>query len=189
MHTKILLIVPTLLLLLLSVTLKAQRPEIRYMCGFDEAIILNTEKGMRPVPRAYLDTLYIRRHIDAFADGASYLVPKDILDRFGRDRLGRSDGQFVMAKQELDALLLKAEGKIEYIEKELGIPAAAWKDRQIVRIDVANPRELRLRIPSGNEGGVNELWLPGGYLPNGIKEAVCDPIEIGRYFETIVDLK
>jgi hypothetical protein len=169
--------------------LQAQLPEIRFMCGYDQEAILSTTKGTRPAPRAYLDTLYIRRHLDAFSDGAAYLVPKDVLDRFGRDRLGRNDGQFVMAKPEMDALLKKAGSDMTVIETELGIPAGAWKGRPIVRIDIANPRELRLRMPSGNEGGANELWLPGGFLPNGYREAVCDPIVIGRYTETLLELK
>lgn len=169
--------------------MQAQQPEIRYMCGYSAEAILKTAKGERPAPRAYLDTLYIRQHLDAFATGAAYLVPKDVLDRFGRDRLGRADGQFVMSKPEMDALLKKAAGDLTVLETELGIPAGAWKGRAIVRIDVTNPRELRLRMPSGNEAGANELWLPGGYLPKGYREAVVDPIEKGRYNETLIEIK
>ena len=38
------------------------------------------------------------------------------------------------------------------------------------------PDELDgLSIPSGNEGGTDEKhWVPGGYLPSGIPEAVID---------------
>lgn len=38
----------------------------------------------------------------------------------------------------------------------------------------------KLRMPSGNESGVNELWLPGGKLPNGKLEAVIDPTPISN---------
>jgi len=169
--------------------MQAQQPKIRYMCGHSADAILKTAKAERPAPRAYLDTLYIRQHLDAFAFGAAYLVPKDVLDRFGRDLLGRADGQFVMSKTEMDALLKKAASDLTVLETELGIPAGAWKGRAVVRIDVANPRELRLRMASGNEAGANELWLPGGYLPRGYREAVVDPIEKGRYSESLVELK
>lgn len=37
-----------------------------------------------------------------------------------------------------------------------------------------------LRLPSGNEVGVNDLWLSGGKLPNGKLEAVTDPIPISN---------
>ena len=29
-----------------------------------------------------------------------------------------------------------------------------------------------LRMPRGDEGGANAQWIPGGYLPEGIREAV-----------------
>jgi filamentous hemagglutinin len=41
-------------------------------------------------------------------------------------------------------------------------------------VDITNPRELQLRIPSGNEAGANDLWIPGGRLPNGNSEAIVD---------------
>lgn len=31
-----------------------------------------------------------------------------------------------------------------------------------------------LRMPRGNEAGANEAWIPGGYLPEGIPEAVLN---------------
>lgn len=41
--------------------------------------------------------------------------------------------------------------------------------------DPGDPSELtNLRMPSGNEAGANEHWIPGGYLPTGIPEAVID---------------
>ena len=36
---------------------------------------------------------------------------------------------------------------------------------------ISNIKELNLRMPSGNEGGANELWLPGEILSKGYKEA------------------
>lgn len=29
-------------------------------------------------------------------------------------------------------------------------------------------------MPRGNEAGANEAWIPGGYLPEGIPEAVLN---------------
>ena len=31
-----------------------------------------------------------------------------------------------------------------------------------------------LRVPSGNEPGVNENWIPGGYTSRGVSEGVMD---------------
>ncbi|MEN9835213.1 MAG: hypothetical protein RL011_1406 [Pseudomonadota bacterium] len=50
----------------------------------------------------------------------------------------------------------------------------------MVRVDIANPRNRGLRIPSGNEAGANELWLPGGLLPNKNSEAILDLGSVAR---------
>lgn len=36
-------------------------------------------------------------------------------------------------------------------------------------------------MPSGNERGANNYWLPGGYSSGGIPEAVIDQIQPGTY--------
>jgi len=38
-----------------------------------------------------------------------------------------------------------------------------------------------LRIPSGNEPGTNENWVPGGYTSKKVPEAVVDQIQPGEY--------
>ncbi|MBU2897643.1 hypothetical protein [Vibrio hepatarius] len=48
----------------------------------------------------------------------------------------------------------------------------------MLRVNVARPKELNLRVPSGNEAGANDLWLPGGKLPNGNREAIIDAEDI-----------
>ncbi len=44
-------------------------------------------------------------------------------------------------------------------------------------------------MPDGNEIGANNLWLPGGILPNGKLEAVLDPIPAGEYIETLTNIQ
>ena len=60
------------------------------------------------------------------------------------------------------------------METELGLPQGFLDSNKVVRIDIANPHDFNLRIPSGNEAGANEQWVPGGALPNGSSEAVVD---------------
>ena len=48
-----------------------------------------------------------------------------------------------------------------------------------VRIDVSSTSGLRM--PSGNELGVNDKWLPGGKTSGGILEATVDQIKEGTY--------
>lgn len=153
--------------------------------GWDSQKVLALAKGSRPLPEVYLEANYVTYQLSLFEKGATYLVPKSTLDNYGRDTLGYPDNtQFVMAAGEMDAMLVKTGKDISKIETELGIPAGSWKDKPMVRISIANPKELNLRLPSGNEMGANALWLPGGKLPTGYSEAVVNRIPKSKYTET-----
>ena len=153
---------------------------------FDE--ILRIPKGQRPPPESYLPESYISSHLEKFDQGAAFLVPKNNLDKYGRELIGYSDDtQFVMPKSTLDDLIKKTGGDISTIEKELGIPSGAWQGKEISRIDVLNPREHGLRLPSGNEMGTNELWLPGGKTATGQYEGVLNRVPKGSYVEKGID--
>jgi hypothetical protein len=161
--------------------------DIPYINGWTRESILINAKGLRPAPTNYLPNSYITSHLNRFKGGASYIVPRDVLDSYGRDILGWPDNsQFVMPISEMNQLLLKTGGNISEIEKELGIPAGSWNNKELVRIDVPNPSELNLRMPTGNEMGTNNLWIPGGKLPTGYSEAVINNIPAGKYQETII---
>jgi len=54
-----------------------------------------------------------------------FLPPKYILEKYGRAVLGREDGLFVMCTKEMNTLLQKANGKLSYVETELGIPSGS----------------------------------------------------------------
>lgn len=45
-------------------------------------------------------------------------------------------------------------------------------------------------MPSGNEAGANEFWIPGGKLPTGNLEAVIDADNISpsQYTVTPIDI-
>ncbi len=146
-------------------------------------------KECRPDPSVYLSEACIKKHQKQFALGATYLIPKDVLDRFGRKLLGRADGQFVMCKKEMDKLLHKKNITIADIERTLGIPTDAWKGKVLVRIDIREPKKLNLRIPRGTEAGANNLWIPGGKLPTGYTEGVVDQVPEGSYVETVLSIK
>jgi hypothetical protein len=45
---------------------------------------------------------------------------------------------------------------------------------------------LNLRIPSGNEAGVNNHWLPGGQTSGGISEAVVNQVPSSSYIEALI---
>ena len=157
--------------------------------GMSREIILSIPKGKRPAPETYLKRRYIRRHLNNFKAGASCIVSKELLERYHGDSIGKADNsQFIMMKSEMDSVLMRSHGDLSRIEHELGIPAGAWKHRVLVRIDIPKPKKLRLRMPSGNEVGANVLWLPGGLLPTGYKEAVIDRIPKGRYKASLIEI-
>jgi RHS repeat-associated protein len=140
-------------------------------------------KADRPDASTYLPQSYIDAHEAKFTEGACYFAPKWALDRFGRDPVGRADGQFVMSKTQMDEVLIQSNGDMALIEKELGIPAGDWQGQEMVVIEITNPQQQNLRIPTGREGGANPLWIPGGKLPTGHDEAVIDAIPKGAFKE------
>jgi hypothetical protein len=74
------------------------------------------------------------------------------------------------------------------MERALGLPEGFLDDNKIVRIDVADPEEYNLRVPSGNEAGANSDWVPGGYLPDGLPEAVIDGRNVPPGDLSIIDI-
>lgn len=155
--------------------------------GHSKNEIIRIQKGERPKPSNYLKWRYRHRHQRNFRRGASFLIPKNNFELY-KAKLGYNDGLFVMSKKEMDDLLNRANGKISFIKTELGIPENSWNNTDLVRVDVKRPKKLNLRIPSGNETGANEKWLPGGKLPKGYLESVIDPVAEGRYTAIIIIL-
>lgn len=99
-------------------------------------------------------------------------MPKSNLEKYG---IAQRDGtSFVMPDSEADAMIAATQGDLRAVERELGLPDGFLDSNEMVRIDIAAPKEFGLRMPSGNEAGANEQWIPGGYLPNGASEAVVD---------------
>lgn len=136
-------------------------------------------------PSTYLPPEVIAEHLAKFEDGAGYFVPKDVLDTYGRDPIGRPDGQFITTRAELERVVREANGDVAKLEKLLGIPEGSWQGREIVRIELdANAlKEHNLRMATGNEDGANELWIPGGKTIEGVDEAVINQIPEGSYRE------
>ena len=158
---------------------------VHYLHGETSASLMKIPKGERPAPSSYLCPNDIAVHLSTFLKGASYIVPEDVLDKYGRALVGRPDNcQFVIPKEQMDCLLEEAKGNVSYIEAALGVPQGHWAGRRLSRIDIPHPENFHLRMPSGNEQGVNDLWLPGGYLWQGYREAIISQVPQGAYVET-----
>jgi uncharacterized Zn-binding protein involved in type VI secretion len=144
----------------------------QYNLGRNAQEILALPKGKRPDPSTYLTRPYVDRHLAKFENGASRFMTKSNLEKYG---IGQRDGtSFVMPKSEADALMASTKGNPRAMEAALGLPDGFLKTNELVRVDISSPRDSGLRIPSGNEAGANDLWIPGGKLPTGASEAVID---------------
>jgi len=142
--------------------------------AYQEALdrIVSTPKGERPDPSTYLSSRYISEHLDLFKDGATKFMPESNFNRYG---IAQVDGtSFVMPKTEANNLLSLANGNATILEKALGLDEGFLSKNKLLRVDIKEPKELNLRIPSGNEAGANNKWIPGGRLPNGNSEAIID---------------
>lgn len=134
--------------------------------------ILAMERGERPDPSEYLSPQFIHHHLEQFSDGAARFMPQSNLERYG---IGQVDGTtFVMPKHEADGLLELSKGDPGALERALGLPEGFLEYNKVVRIDIPQPEDFGLRMPSGNEAGANDMWIPGGHLPDGSSEAIVD---------------
>ncbi|MGK8933014.1 RHS repeat-associated core domain-containing protein [Pluralibacter gergoviae] len=119
-----------------------------------------------PDPRTYLEESHVRQHLAQFDGGVS-----KIAWGVNRAEIGPPGGHFVMPRHVADDLISRSGGSIPKLEHLLGLSPGDLGDAP-VRIDIPNPSGLRM--PSGNEPGANEFWLPGGKTSGGIPEAVID---------------
>jgi hypothetical protein len=138
--------------------------------------VVGAGKKNRPYPGEYLDNDYIQDHLARFDDGATRFYRAESLERYGPGNAGTT---FVFPTSEIDNIIDRAGGDPKKLGTMLGLGEDFFVDGDgnpvdIVRADfsyedIANGN---LRMPRGDEGGANAQWIPGGYLPEGIPEAV-----------------
>ena len=140
--------------------------------------VIDAGKGNRPNPNEYLDADYITNHLDQFANGATRIYKTDsILDWGpGNNQVpgNATNTAYVFPTDQLNALMDQVNSPTELAEA-LGLPKNFFEGADVQLRDFAPEDLAGLRMPSGNEGGTDvDHWIPGGYLPSGIPEAVID---------------
>ena len=135
--------------------------------------IINIPKGQRPDPSTYLTQEYINRHLDMFRNGVTKFYAKA-----PTSTVGPPDGTFVFPSSFANDIISQANGNVTVLEQLLGFDSEYFGNSP-VRIDIPKPKGLR--IPSGNEIGANDFWIPGGYTSGGIPEAIIDQPKPGDY--------
>lgn len=139
--------------------------------------VVGDRHGTRPDPSEYLDQSYIDQHLARFENGASRIYVSGSLHQWGPGQADHTT--FVFPTDELQTILDETGGDAQQLALRLGMDADFYldSDGNPLPVEIRNftPDELSgLRMPSGNEGGANPKWIPGGYLPTGIPEAVID---------------
>lgn len=148
----------------------------RYKLGHTEKEIMDMPKGSRPPPDEYLEKSYIDSHLQKFEEGGSFLFTAEEVSRSRRD--GFNPSKFVMAKSDMEGAVAAYQktGDVSVLESALGYEPGSLVGQKIYRVNLDAPKVL---MPSGNEGGVNALWRPGGVThPGGMREAVLDKVPI-----------
>jgi filamentous hemagglutinin len=136
---------------------------------YDE--VLSLPNGSRPPPSSYLSQSQIETHISKFDEGAVRFTSRNDAGKYGT--VG-PDGGFVLPKSEFDRVLLESNGNLRTVEKKLGLDQGYLGDSDTMAVYI-KPQDMKnLQIPSGNEGGANRQWIPGGYTNGGVPEAVMD---------------
>ena len=89
----------------------------------------------------------------------------------------------------MDTVIKSSGGKYSEVDKALGFDKGHFETGHgLVRIDVFNPLKLNARLPSGNEYGANEHFIPGGYTDGGSPECVSDLIPNNEKYRNITFL-
>ncbi|MBE6052876.1 MAG: hypothetical protein E7212_03025 [Clostridium sartagoforme] len=141
--------------------------------------IVSIPKGSRPDPSTYLSKDYIEQHLKQFESGASYIMPKSDYDFYyrGVPEISRPDGtMFFAPKEYMDDIVREANGDISVIEKKLGYPSGSLANGDFTIVNIENPKDYNMHIPSGNEHGANSEWIPGGFTSGGVPEVILEHV-------------
>lgn len=132
---------------------------------------LSKPKGSRPDPSTYLDQSYIDSRLTKFNNEgqASRVVSKDSYLRNGVGKPDVGKTEFVALKSDIDDIL---KLPIEEQAAKLGVPIEQLQNGGLVRIDFNLNSSNKVEMPSGNEWGANDLWIPGGKTSGGASEAI-----------------
>ncbi len=140
--------------------------------------VVDAGKGNRPDPGDYLTDDYMRTHLAQFENGATRIYVTRSLEDWGPGNNqvpgNTTNTAYVFPTDQLNTLMANVDGPKDLADA-LGLPSDFFEGADVQLRDFAPDDLAGLRLPSGNEGGTDvERWIPGGYLPSGIPEAVID---------------
>lgn len=133
--------------------------------------IIDAGRGNRPDPSTYMSRDAISQHLAMFDDGAIRFGSRRSYNE--RGTLGPPGG-FVMSWRQFEAVMEAADGDLRKVEVALGLEPGYLDSADTMVAFIERSDMTALRMPSGNEGGANPFWLPGGFTSGGVAEAVMD---------------
>ena len=151
--------------------------------------------GERPNPQMLLSQPEIDAHLAHFDYGGSYLVTEKTYKQYIRNSirnpiLGRPGELFITTNEEMNNIFLKSKGEYTKIEESLGFDSGTFSSGGgLVRIDIENPFNYDIRMPSGNEYGANPHFEFGGKTDGGKLETVVSDVPNEDLYRTITHIK
>lgn len=127
--------------------------------------------GSRPPVSTYMTAAQRATHLAAFDSGIVRFTSRANYAKYGT--LGPSGG-FVTSAREFNAIVKEARGDLRVVEDRLGLMHGTLKNGDTMIVGVRRTDAPSLRLPDGNERGVNDKWVPGGYTSGRVIEAVAD---------------
>lgn len=124
-----------------------------------------------PDPDRMLPERYRTEHLSQFDHGGSRIQGREGYEKYGPFRTDGDNSTFLMPTDQVQHVLDNAGGDVRLIESQLGLePGSLPTD--LVHVEFPTLTSSDVRMPSGNETGANDSWIPYGHLPTGISEGV-----------------
>nr|WP_282563711.1 hypothetical protein [Providencia stuartii] len=79
-----------------------------------------------------------------------------------------------MPKSDFERVMRESKGDLRVVEQKLGLDKGYLSGSDTLIVHVEKKDITGLKVPSGNEGGANSHWLPGGYTSGGVAEATMN---------------
>ena len=133
--------------------------------------IQSMPRGSRPAVETYMTAGQRAAHLAQFDAGVVRVTSRTSLSKYGT--LGPQGG-FVTSLTDFRAIVRESRGDLRVVERRLSLDPGTLSNKDTVIALVDRKDAAGLRLPTGNEGGANTQWVPGGYTSNNTVEAVMD---------------
>jgi len=116
--------------------------------------------------------------LEGFESGGTKLISSAMLEKYPTSTtFGNPVNPFIAPTDQVNSLLSQGLTR-KVIAERLGINDPLFLKGDLIRVDIKPSalQDLGLRPPTGNEGGANSLFIPGGKTIGGVTEGVVSSI-------------